>query len=68
MNRKIKIVPLNDPPNFILNEIKGNYEKIFNFPVLIGKNIKIPDNFRNSSKNQYRRTSLRACTGRCREP
>jgi len=53
MNRKIKIVPLNDPPNFILNEIKGNYEKIFNFPVLIGKNIKIPDNFRNSSKNQY---------------
>jgi len=27
MNRKIKIVPLNDPPNFILNEIKGNYEK-----------------------------------------
>jgi len=53
MNRSIKIAPLNDPPNFILNEIKGNYEKIFNFPVLIGKNIKIPDNLKNSSKNQY---------------
>ncbi|HOK18287.1 MAG TPA: archaemetzincin family Zn-dependent metalloprotease [Caldisericia bacterium] len=53
MNRSIKIVPLIDPPNFILNEIKENFERIFNLPVFIEKNINIPVDFKNSLRNQY---------------
>ncbi|HON83480.1 MAG TPA: archaemetzincin family Zn-dependent metalloprotease [Caldisericia bacterium] len=53
MNRSIKIVPLIDPPNFILNEIKENFERIFNLPVFIEKNINIPVDFKNSLRNQH---------------
>ncbi len=53
MNRSIKIVPLIDPPNFILNEIKENFERIFNLPVFIEKNINIPVDFKNLLRNQY---------------
>lgn len=53
MDRSIKIVPLIDPPLFILNEIKNNFEKTFKFPVLIEKNLNIPDDYKNLLRNQY---------------
>ncbi|MGQ9845338.1 MAG: archaemetzincin family Zn-dependent metalloprotease [Caldisericia bacterium] len=53
MNRSIKIVSLIDPPNFILNEMKLKFEEIFKFPVLIEKNLKIPDYYKNLSRKQY---------------
>ncbi|MGC8942902.1 MAG: archaemetzincin family Zn-dependent metalloprotease [Caldisericia bacterium] len=53
MDRSIKIAPLIDPPLFILNEIKNNFEKTFKFPVLIERNLDIPDDYKNLSRNQY---------------
>jgi archaemetzincin len=58
MNKSIKIAPLIDPPDFILNEIKIKLEETFNFPVIIEKTIKIPDNYKNLSRNQYNVSKL----------
>lgn len=58
MDRSIKIVPLIDPPNFILNEMKLKFEEIFKFPVLIEKNLKVPDYYKNLSRKQYNVSKL----------
>lgn len=58
MDRSIKIVPLIYPPNFILNEMKLKFEEIFKFPVLIEKNLKVPDYYKNLSRKQYNVSKL----------
>lgn len=58
MNRSIKIVPLIDPPNFILNEMKLKFEENFKFPVLIEKNLKVPDYYKNLFRKQYNVSKL----------
>lgn len=58
MNRSIKIAPLIDPPNFILNEMKLKFEEIFKFPILIEKNLKVPDYYKNLSRKQYNVSKL----------
>lgn len=54
MDRSIKIVPLINPPPFIIDEIKHNFEETFNLPVITLNIINIPDSYKNSLRNQYR--------------
>lgn len=58
LNRSIKIVPLLNPPILIINEIKYSVEEIFKIPVIVEKNIIIPNDYKNISRNQYSATNL----------
>ncbi|MCX8094862.1 MAG: archaemetzincin family Zn-dependent metalloprotease [Caldisericia bacterium] len=58
MKGKIKIIPIIDPPYFILEEIKENLKEIFNFDVIISKNLTPKDIQKNYIRNQYYASKL----------
>lgn len=58
MIKKIEIIPLINPPDFILDEIKIELEKIFNLEVKIGDKINPKDIHKNYLRNQYYASKL----------
>lgn len=58
MKGKIKIIPIIDPPHFLLDEIRKNLEKIFNLEVDIGEKLIPKDIHKNFIRNQYYASKL----------
>ncbi|MDI6860795.1 MAG: archaemetzincin family Zn-dependent metalloprotease [Caldisericia bacterium] len=58
MIKKINIIPIINPPYFILEDIKVNLEKIFNVEVSLGDKITPKEIHKNFVRNQYYASKL----------